>query len=677
MDFKWGGENGAYNQSIIFEITPEKECETLAISAADFYNVYGDGKLISNGPTRTAAGYSRIRKIDVKGIKQIKISVQCYNADCYACDRQEPFFGAELYSGEEVVYNTDDFLCYKDKGRIVKMPKFSGQRGFTEGYDFTATEREEIETYAVSAPIIIGGGQDRCKYKKVKPVKTEQNPFEGIKNHTPFDFEKNPKNPKFEDGFNVTKDFIEKTQSGYDSETFEYEKEYSGFIRVKAEAKEECELFLIFEEYLPDGKWNYDRSGCNQIIYLKLKQGKNEYISAEPYALKYIKAIYKGNIKIETDLILCQNDFERKVTVSGDENIEKVFYAAENTFRQNSTDIFMDCPSRERAGWLCDSYFSGIAERAFTGKNEVEKVFLENLLIAKTPEIPDGMLPKCFPATHGNGMYIPNWAMWFVLEAEEYYNATGDKEFLSKAKDKIYDIIKFFDKYVNEDGLLENLESWVFVEWSDCNRKDYLSGVNYPTNMLYGQMLCKAGEMYSDGELIARGKEIKRTVERQAYDGEFFCENARRENGKLKAIREHKTETCQYYALFFGLNTDEAFKEKMKTQFGAKRKDAYPDVSRSNAFIGNYLRLFWLTAEKEYDRVIDESVEYFGNMAEKTGTLWEHDSPKASCNHGFASVVAALLLKCIAGYETVKDGKAVLSEYKSKRFDNVKVSFNY
>ena len=30
------------------------------------------------------------------------------------------------------------------------------------------------------------------------------------------------------------------------------------------------------------------------------------------------------------------------------------------------------------------------------------------------------MLPMCYPADHYDGNFIPNWAMWFVLELEEY-----------------------------------------------------------------------------------------------------------------------------------------------------------------------------------------------------------------------------------------------------------------
>ena len=66
-------------------------------------------------------------------------------------------------------------------------------------------------------------------------------------------------------------------------------------------------------------------------------------------------------------------------------------------------------------------------------------------------------------------------------------------------------------------------------------------------------------------------------------------------------------------------------------------------IGKSNMFIGNYLRLFWLLKEKEFERVKEECIDYFYNMSDITGTLWENNKPTASCNHGFASVVAVIL----------------------------------
>jgi alpha-L-rhamnosidase len=114
----------------------------------------------------------------------------------------------------------------------------------------------------------------------------------------------------------------------------------------------------------------------------------------------------------------------------------------------------------------------------------------------------------------------------------------------------------------------------------------------------------------------------------------------------------------------------------MTENFGPLRPQSYlPEIGRSNMFIGNYLRFFWLCEEGEYDRVLTEMLEYFAKMANETGTLWEHDSPQASCNHGFASVAAVLILRCTLGFDTVKNGRVVFLKDAPRRKYNVKAIF--
>ena len=101
----------------------------------------------------------------------------------------------------------------------------------------------------------------------------------------------------------------------------------------------------------------------------------------------------------------------------------------------------------------------------------------------------------------------------------------------------------------------------------------------------------------------------------------------------------------------------------MAEQFGPFRApDVFPEVGRSNAFIGNFLRFFWLCGEGEYSRVMGEMLDYFYAMAKETGTLWEHNDPSASCDHGFASAAAVLIVRCLTGYRTVENGKFVFDE---------------
>ena len=77
----------------------------------------------------------------------------------------------------------------------------------------------------------------------------------------------------------------------------------------------------------------------------------------------------------------------------------------------------------------------------------------------------------------------------------------------------------------------------------------------------------------------------------------------------------------------------------------------HPEIWPSNAFIGNYLRLKLLERAGRGRQILDETKGYFTYMAERTGTLWENDTTSASCNHGFASYAAVLLVHSVLGVE--------------------------
>ena len=175
-------------------------------------------------------------------------------------------------------------------------------------------------------------------------------------------------------------------------------------------------------------------------------------------------------------------------------------------------------------------------------------------------------------------------------------------------------------------------------------------------------MLKCAGELYGDERLIEKSEKIKRAIVKYSYNGKFFVDNAKVVDGKVIPYTDHISETCQYYALFFDIYGKDDFVNLIKDNFGPNRTEGFNYVGKSNAFIGNYLRLFWLLRVKEYDKVLNESIEFFYKMAKETGSLWEHDLPQASCNHGFASVIAVILLSALLGYITVEKGELVFDK---------------
>ena len=167
--------------------------------------------------------------------------------------------------------------------------------------------------------------------------------------------------------------------------------------------------------------------------------------------------------------------------------------------------------------------------------------------------------------------------------------------------------------------------------------------------MLYAAALEATGRAYGDEALIEKAERVRAAVREWAFNGEFLVDNAIRVEGKLVRTA-NTTETCQYYAFALKTATPKthpALWRTMTEAFGPnrKRENRYPNVPFSNAFIGNYLRMIALMDNGCYEQALSEVRGYFGFMAKTNGTLWEFDSTRGSCCHGFAAYAGVILLE--------------------------------
>ncbi len=450
----------------------------------------------------------------------------------------------------------------------------------------------------------------------------------------------------------------------------------TGFIGTRIQVIKPSRLYVTFDEILQNNDVNFKRLGTIAALTYDLEPGSYSLESMEPYTFRYLKVIVaSGEVEIE-DIYLreyANPDIKRASFASSDERLNRIFNAGIETFRQNAVDIFMDCPHRERAGWLCDSYFTARVANDVSGNTLIEKNFLENYLLPESYDhLPAGMLPMCYPADHSDSVFIPNWAMWFVVELEEYLDRSGDQEMVDALETKVMGLLDYFTPFKNKDGLLENLESWIFIEWSAANR--FVQDVNYPTNMLFAQTLEIAGRLYDKPGLIREAEEIRKTIREQSYNGQFFVDNAVRcdtcppgHDGENQCLpTNNTTEVCQYYAFYFNIATPETYPELWNTlinHFGPSRseQDLFPEVYPANSFVGNYLRIELLSRYNLQAQLMGESINYFDYMAQETGTLWENISASASCNHGFASHVVHVLYRDVLGIANVDKENHVLS----------------
>lgn len=651
------------------EIKPPKSL--LRIACCNLYRVFVNGKFICQGPARAGHHCYRVDEVELPEGGNLEIQVGAYNVNAFEYLDEPGFIQCEIEHEGNMLAATgiSGFTGYSMKEKKQKVQRYSFQRMFCEEYCIP-TEEEKIDLAVQPTRRLISRGVPMERWP-VQPInriigtgKISTGHIRQTYYHDRYIDAISPifkGYPKEELGMYLNReieemDFVHSTvkPSKMNGATiieknsfciFDMEKEYTGYIGAHVTVQEPAVLYFLFDELLTDGEVAFNRIGSTAAVKYEVALGEYHLQTMEPYGFRYLKiAVLNGTVKLhQVFLRKNENPASLRPYSGSDPILAEIYQAALSTFRQNSPDIFMDCPTRERAGWLCDSFFSGRTEYFLTGKNLVEHNFLENFLHCDHYEfLPEGMLPMCYPSDHNDRNFIPNWAMWLVLELEEYQNRTGDRDLIKAFRSRVEALLQYFSQFENEDGLLENLEGWIAVEWSKCS--ELTDGVNYPSNMLYYRMLSAASRLYDNPSLAQKAEHIRQTILNQSYNGEFFVEQALRKNGIL-TIGTDITETCQYYAFFSGVaraETHTALWNTMIDKFGPRRNEhnEYPSVYFSNAFIGNILRLDLLAKANKKEQIKQEVQEYFLHMARTIGTLWEFMAPEASCNHCFASVIA-------------------------------------
>ncbi|MBQ8611649.1 MAG: hypothetical protein IJ412_08085 [Oscillospiraceae bacterium] len=681
------------NHNLLFRaVIPAREDALLRIAGHTRFQVRVNGRFLAAGPARAGHGYYRVDEYSLAGLlteqdNVITVLMAGYNVNSFAYLDMPSFLCCEVLDGEELLAATGvcGFTASVYTQRVKKVQRYSFQRPFVESYRFDAA----YEDAAVRAD---------WKGEEVSLVPTEEKNF--IPRRVPYTVcEFVPVQESYARG-SITpcvpeKPFADRSITeispilkGYTVEELEEQtialaeswqadhadtavlpgadadipaggfagfrlpSSLTGMPELTVTAESDTTLILTFDEILVEGRLNAVRNGTSNVIVWHLAGGSTyRLLSFEPYTMQYLQLAAVGGAVQVRGLGLRRYDFPAAQLTNTlkmpTERLQAVYDAAVETFRQNTVDIYMDCPSRERAGWLCDSFFTSRVEHLLTGRSTVERCFLENFLLPESFEfLPKGMLPMCYPSDHNDRTYIPNWAMWFVLELEEYLQRSGDRALVDAARTRVYELLDFFKKYENADGLLEKLDSWVFLEWSRSN--ELVQDISFPSNMLYARTLEAVAALYGDDALRTKAKALKETIRSRCFLGDFFCDNAVYDEDGVARLSGEATESCQYYAFFTGVATPAAYPllwKRLVEDFGPQRRKtgAYPHIAFANAFIGNYLRLELLYRAGLTDEVLENIDGYFHYMAERTGTLWENVDVSASCNHGFASHVLCWL----------------------------------
>jgi alpha-L-rhamnosidase len=696
----------------VFEV-PAGHRVYLRVAGATLYRIYLNGEFLSCGPARAAHGHFRVDMHEISpllaaGRNLIAIEVAGYNVNSYYVLDQPSFLQAEVATESIVLASTGGsgapFKARVISERLQKVQRYSFQRSFSEVYHLDPQSRDWRERIDASIPPVACATfpvqkliPRRVPHPSFFKRQPEQIAAEGTfrggakgpkslaEDHSvPYGAKISPTLHGFPEQEMTAIPYLElqRTESVLNNridqqyewdqslhlnvnefKTLDFGTDVVGFFGARVTVQSPTKLYFTFDETLTHGDIDFTRLMCVNIVTYTLAPGTYNLECFEPYTLRFLKLMVLEGACDVNQIYLREYtapDVWSAHFRTNDEGLNQLFAAGIETYRPNAVELFTDTPSRERAGWLCDSSFTAQVSPLLSGHTKVEKCYLENFLLPDHfAHIPDGMVPSCYPADQYDGGFCPTWGLWFLIQLEQYQLRSGDHEMVEAFRPRVLKLLDYFKPFQNGDGLLEKLKGWVFIEWSKSN--DYVNDVSYAANMLYAAALAAVGRIYNLPQRIEQAESIRNAIRAQSYDGEFFVDNAVRQGEQLVPTH-NRTETCQYYAFYFDTASVDKYPklwETLHTAFGPTRfsSKAFPEIAPSNAFMGNIMRLELLSRAGLTDQLVSEAKSYFLYMAELTGTFWENMSNEASMNHAFGSHIIVHLYRDVLGIhqlDTVK-----------------------
>lgn len=680
------------------------------LTARNMYRLYVNNKLVMHGPARTAHGFCRVDEVDVKpylrdGDNHFAVEVMVYGDvyNRYSNDStlESGMFIGELTINEKLISATGStfWRVLRSPYRIPHAQRISHSREAAEIYllerdyniwrlglepDFEAVPLDQseepiylihealkptLEKHPITQLVEYGS----CYIDKDKPLTSlfyeKNSPYYASLTEHPLEDCRRTVDRAFK-GISVERrghrDLILK---GSEDKflLFDGGESRVGFLNLSLYCEHSGIVDIVHSELLNlDGSIPYYH---DVVTRLHVTEGFFNFVTMEPCLARYVKLYFRGTGGVMVDelslLDYSYPDEMRSGFQCSNDNINRLYNAAKKTLILNTMDIFMDCPERERGGWLCDSLWTARAAQMMLSDTRVEKEFIENFLLTPAEGMFHGFFPEAYPGNKPNFKEmtgITTWTFWLMCQLVEYVERTGDYAFRDTYADRVAAFVKGSYDFIGQSGLLENLP-WVFIDWSMSNMGEYQQPISTPANALYAYMLTGLGRLYGRAEWCQQGDKM-RNILREAILSD--CELGANSlttfpdsfemggDGKLHGrgkISESGMATALWAGLF--LPGEAPLMEDIVINRMGPAPAYAPDpmIGRSQLFIGLCIRLDLLARLGAYDKMYEDMLAiYEPQLKEGPGTLWENQIIDTSSRcHGFTAHAGVHLMRDVLG----------------------------
>ncbi|GAA4808812.1 hypothetical protein GCM10023231_42620 [Olivibacter ginsenosidimutans] len=142
--------------------------------------------------------------------------------------------------------------------------------------------------------------------------------------------------------------------------------------------------------------------------------------------------------------------------------IKKILDIGWRTARLNAWETYTDCPYYEQLQYIGDTRVQAM----ITYYNSADDRLARNAItLIDHARLSDGLTLSRYP-THSTQV-ISTFSLWYIGMLYDYWMYRGDDRFIQDKLSGARGILEFFGKYQGEDGSLQHLPYWTFVDWAN------------------------------------------------------------------------------------------------------------------------------------------------------------------------------------------------------------------
>lgn len=198
----------------------------------------------------------------------------------------------------------------------------------------------------------------------------------------------------------------------------------------------------------------------------------------ESVGFRYVSTAARGGARVES-VGAIERRYPRESDAyfkCDDPRMNKIWEVGARTLEVCQTDAFVDCPGREQRAWVGDSYVHSLL--TFVTSSDWRLV-RRHLVLCAESQRPDGFLTMSAGGDLSMGATtIPDYSLHWIRALCRYFEQTGEEETFYRLLPTAHQIVDAFERFRGPRGLLENLPSWVFVDWAMTQRSEVIGAVD-------------------------------------------------------------------------------------------------------------------------------------------------------------------------------------------------------